>query len=284
MIVDTHVHFWDPARGDDILVVQRQPAMRHRFYPDDLLPHLRTHGIDRCVVMQSAPHQDETLHLMALTANLPWVHGIVGWADLQHDGLPQRLAALQAAGPLLGLRVMLNRVPEVSWIQRPEVVRGMRTLAAAGLSLDLIVEPAHLQSVHAALMQVPELRSIINHGATPPIHAGMLQPWADGIAALARDTSAWCKFSGLREVAGLHVETTALLPYAAHLVQCFGAKRLLFASNWPVCDLAGGYSAWWDGFHDLMRHLQLGAADRDSILAANALQAYRLAASHLSQP
>lgn len=276
MIIDTHVHFWDPARGDDILVVQRQAAMRQRYYPADLLPLLQAHGVQRCVVMQSAPHESETLHLMSLTAQLPWVHGVVGWADLENPALAERLAALQMAGLLLGLRVMLHRLPDVSWITRPAVVRGLRTLAAADLSLDLIVEPSHLGPVREALMQVPELRAVVNHAATPPIHSGMLQPWADGIAALARDTAAWCKFSALREVAGPRTDTAALLPYARHLLQCFGAQRLLFASNWPCCDLAGGYAAWWDSFHDLMKQLKVGATDCEAILGANALLAYRL--------
>jgi L-fuconolactonase len=276
MIVDAHVHFWDPTRGDDILIVQRQAAMRQRFYPADLLPLLQAHGVQRCVVMQSAPHETETLHLMTLTAQLPWVHGVVGWADLEAPALSERLRALQAAGPLLGLRVMLHRLADARWITRPTVARGMRKLAAAGLSLDLIVEPPHLEPVREALLQVPELRAIVNHGATPPIHSGMLQPWADGIATLARDTTAWCKFSGLREVAGPHTGTATLLPYARQLVQCFGTHRLLFASNWPCCDLAGGYAAWWDSFQDLMTRLKVGAADRDAILGINALQAYRL--------
>lgn len=103
------------------------------------------------------------------------MHGVVGWTELQHDTLAQRLVALRAAGPLLGLRVMLNRRPDVQWINRPAVVRGMRTPAAAGSSLDLNVEPAHQQSRRAALVQVPVLRAVVSHGATPPIHAAFLR-------------------------------------------------------------------------------------------------------------
>jgi len=281
MIIDSHVHFWDPARGDDILVVQRDASMRQRFAPADLFPWLLRHGVARCVVMQSAPHEDESRYLMELTADLPWVYGVVAWSDLESPELPQRLQALGVAGRLLGLRVMLHRLVDPDWIARPAVVRGLRTLADAALSLDMVTEPVHLDAVREALRKVPDLRAIVNHGATPPIHARAWQPWADGVAALASETRAFCKFSALPEFAlprtndGLET----LLPYAEHLVRCFGPERLLFASNWPCCDRAGDFGSWWTMFHALLDRLHVTADQRRAILGDNALRAYQVPAA-----
>lgn len=250
--------------------------MQRAFLPADLEPCLARHGINRCVVMQSAPHEDETLWLMQLTAGLPWVHGIVGWSDLESPLLPDRLRALQSAGPLLGLRVMLNRLDDSAWISRSEVLRGLRILAAEGLSLDLIAETRHLGSIREALLQVPQLRAVVNHGATPPIARGPMSSWIDGITALARDTQVWCKFSGLAEAALPLQAPEALLPAAEHLWHCFGPDRLLFASNWPVCDRARGFDAWWVQFHELLDHLCIDDSQRVAMLGGNAQQVYRL--------
>jgi L-fuconolactonase len=252
--------------------------MRRRFAPPDLLPLLKRHGVARCVVMQSAPHEDESRYLMDLTTDLSWVHGVVAWSDLESPDLPRRLQALGAAGRLLGLRVMLHRLDDPNWIARPTVVRGLRTLADAALSLDMVTEPVHLSAVRESLRQVPGLRAIVNHGATPPIHALAWQPWADGIAALASDTRAWCKFSAFPEFALPRTDAglETLSPYAEHLVRCFGPERLLFASNWPCCDRAGDFGSWWTLFHALLERLHVTAEQRLAMLGDNALRAYQV--------
>jgi len=275
MIIDSHVHFWDPARGDDILVVQRDASMRKRFFPDDLWPYLQRHGIARCVVMQSAQHEDETRHLLAITAGLAWIHGVIGWSDLESPAFPERLRALQEAGPVMGLRVMLHRLEDPAWITRPAVVEGLRTLAAAGLSLDLVMCTSHLPTVRHALMQVPDLRAIVNHGATPPIGSPEMPAWMEGISALARDTGAWCKFSALYDAALPMKNFADIVPSAEHLWRCFGAARLLFASNWPCCDRVAGFDACLADFHALMAHVQASPAQIDAILGDNALKVYR---------
>jgi L-fuconolactonase len=208
------------------------------------------------VVVQSAPATAETRYLLDIVRDLPWVYGVVGWIDLERDDVADVCAALRSTGPLVGVRVMLNRIADERWIARPAVRRGLEALAAADLSLDLLAEPRHIAYMRQALISVPDLRAIINHGATPPIAAGSLEPWASSLAELARDTSAWCKFSALREVAGADVSDARILPYARQILSAFGTRRLLWASNWPVCNLAGGFAAWWASAHALLDQLE----------------------------
>lgn len=276
MIIDSHVHFWDPARNDDILIVRRESAMRRCFYPQQLRPLLDAAGVARCVVIQSAPQVSETRHLLELVRGLDWIHGVVGWVDLERADVAHTLAELRAGGPLAGVRVMLHRLDDEHWIARAAVRRGLRTLAAAGLSLDLITEPRHIAAVREALVAVPELRAIVNHGATPPIATGAIEPWATALTQLARDTAAWCKLSGLREVAGTDPSDERVLPFAARMLGAFGPHRLLYASNWPVCDLAGSYATWWTSIHSILDRLGVRGADRDAIFGGNAERAYRI--------
>lgn len=275
MIIDSHVHFWDPARGDDILIVRRENAMRQRFYPTDLRPLLDAAGVQRCVVIQSAPQVAETRHLLDLVRGLDWIHGVVGWVDLEGDDVADTLAELRSGGPLAGVRVMLHRLDDERWINRPAVGRGLRALAAAGMSLDLITEPRHIAAVREALIAIPQLRAIINHGATPPIASGALEPWAGDLTHLANDTQAWCKFSGLREVAGPDPDDARILPYARHLLSAFGPRRLLYSSNWPVCDLAGGHAKWWSSAHAILDRLGVSSIDQEAIFGGNAEVAYQ---------
>ena len=51
-----------------------------------------------------------------------------------------------------------------------------------------------------------------------------------------------------------------IVPSAEHLWRCFGATRLLFASNWPCCDRVAGFDACVADFHALIAHVQASPA------------------------
>ena len=274
MIIDTHVHFWDPSRKDDILLLRREPSMVKRFYPDDLKPLLMSIKANRCIVIQSAPHPSETDNLIEITKDLDWIHGIVGWADLEASNISEILCQMKSKGPIVGVRVMLHRLKDNEWINRPSVEKGLSALIDADLSLDLITETRHITAVRKALIKFPNLRAIINHGATPPIAADEFEPWASELKKLSNQTTAWCKFSGLLEVSGKNNTESHILPYAKHLFQTFGPNRLLFASNWPACNLAGGYVNWWNSALSIFDILKVNSEDVKGIIGGNALKAY----------
>ena len=97
---------------------------------------------------------------------------------------------------------------------------------------------------------------------------------AGKIAALARETGAWCKLSGLVTEAGPDWQTDDLRPYVDHLLDSFGPDRLIWGSDWPVCTLASSYERWLEASETLL--CELSEAQRVAIFGRNAAQAYRL--------
>jgi L-fuconolactonase len=274
-IIDAHVHLWDAARGHDILVMRRNPGLRRLATPDDLAARLDAAGIDRAVVVQAAPQEAETRWLLGLAAAAPRVAGVVGWVDLRGRDVAGALAGLRTAH-LAGVRGMLHRVDDPGWIADPTTAPGLAALAASGLALDVTATPAHLDACRRAFAAMPGLRVVVDHGATPPIARRGFDDWAPGIAALARDTGVLCKLSGLVEEAAPAWTLDDLLPYARHLVDCFGPARLIAGSNWPVVELAGGHARWWRTLRDLLDRLGLSPAERAAVLGGNAAAFYRL--------
>jgi len=274
MTIDAHVHFWRPALGHDILIVRREPRLRRDYQPADLAPVMAEAGVARAIVVQSAPARAESEYQLALAADLPWIAGVVGWVNLAAADAGAQLDRLQRAGRLVGVPAMPHRIEDPDWIAGEPVHAGLVELARRGLSLDLIARPPHLEACRRALVRVPDLRVVVDHGGGPPIAARGREPWAGLIAALARQTGAFCKFSGLFEEATDDDGPDALLPYAAHLATCFGADRLVFASNWPVCEIAGGYARWHAAASDLARRLGLDPA---ALFETNARRLYGLA-------
>ena len=242
MRVDAHHHVWTLARGDYGWLTPDLPI--HRDYGlGDLRPLLD--DITATILVQAADTEAETRFLLATArASAGLVQGVVGWADFTAADAPDRIAAL-AADPLLkGLRPMLQNIEDSAWILRPEIQPALRAMQQAGLRLDLLVKPRHLSVLPELAQRQPDIPMIIDHGAKPDIARNGFAGWAAGITRLARETPWCCKFSGLVTEAAPGWTDETLRPYADHLLTEFGPARLIWGSDWPVVELAGGYARW----------------------------------------
>ena len=95
------------------------------------------------------------------------------------------------------------------------------------------------------------------------------------MSRLAERTEACCKLSGLVTEAGEGWALEDLRPYSAHVLDCFGPRRVMWGSDWPVCRLRTDYAGWLDAAKTLTAHLD--ERDRDSIFGDTARGFYRIA-------
>lgn len=269
MLVDAHHHVWRVARGDYGWLTPDLPICRD-YGLADLRPLLG--DVSATVLVQAAPTEAETTFLLDVARESGGlVRGVVGWTDLAAADAPQRIAALAREKLLKGLRPMVQDIVETEWILRPELQPAFVAMAAAGLRLDLLVQPRHLPLLPEFARRYPELAVVIDHAAKPDIAGGALQHWADGIAAIARATGWSCKFSGLVTEAGGDWTVERLRPFSDHLLAAFGPARLLWGSDWPVVNLAGDYARW----HAAARAL-VPARHHAAVFGANATRFYAL--------
>jgi L-fuconolactonase len=135
--------------------------------------------------------------------------------------------------------------PDPQWLARPEVRRGLKAVADAGLPYDLLVRPTQAAAGLDAVRALPELTFVLDHLGKPPIATAALSSaegaaWAAWIRELAAEPNVVCKLSGMVTEAHWETWTVAdLRPYAEVALEAFGPDRLMFGSDWPVCLLAG---------------------------------------------
>jgi L-fuconolactonase len=249
-LIDAHHHLWDLAvRDQDWIVGPRMAPIRRSFGPEDLRQVATAAGVVATVVVQTLPTPDETPELLALADADPLIGAVVGWVDLTAPSVADDLARLRE-GPggawLRGVRHGVQDEPDPDWLTRPDVLRGLRAVADAGLAYDLLTVPHQLPAALRAVRAVPAGRFVLDHCSKPPIASGALRPWADDVRALAAEPNVTCKLSGLvTEAVGPNrpdwtVED--LVPYADVVLAAFGPDRVMFGSDWPVCLLAGSYA------------------------------------------
>ena len=273
MIVDAHQHFWDPAAADYTFLTDELAPIRRAFGPDDLAPLLAEHGVGGTVVVQARSSLDETCSLLATAAAVPFVLGVVGWADLTDPGLATALAGL--GDELVGIRHQVHDEPDPRWLLRADVQRGLTTVGERGLVYDLLVRAAELPAAAEAARQNPGVSFVVDHLAKPPLREASTEAWAEGLTALAALPNVVCKLSGLvTEADWSSWRKDELVAVLRQVLDWFGPERCLFGSDWPVCLLAAGYGEVLDLVESAV--VELTAYERAAVLGGNAMRVYGL--------
>lgn len=280
--VDAHQHFWSLPRGDYGWLTPQSGTIYRDFGPRDLAPLLRAARIERTVLVQAAPTDAETDYLLDIAAATPCIAAVVGWVDLAARNAPDRLAVLAANRLLRGVRPMLQDLPDPAWILGEGLKPALATLVELGLRFDALVKPEHLRPLLTFLERNPDLAVAIDHGAKPPIRTRSLEAWARDIGVIARETSAYCKLSGLVTEAQADWRREDLDDCIWYLLDCFGSERIMWGSDWPVVELAGGYRRWHEAAQASLS--SISAAERERVFGANAARFYGFEESHGRMP
>ncbi|HQR12170.1 MAG TPA: amidohydrolase family protein [Casimicrobiaceae bacterium] len=274
-IVDAHHHVWTLARGDYGWLGPAQEAIYRDFTLAELAPMMEAAGVVATVLVQAAPTLAETRFLLKVANDSKGVvKGVVGWVDLSRADAIPTLTRLAREPLLKSVRPMLQDLPDPSWIVRADVGRALSALPRLGLRFDALVTPAQLPALLTMLERHPDLPVVIDHGAKPDIANGMWEPWASSMRAAAANPRVRCKLSGLATEAGPNWTIETLRPYVAHLLDCFGAQRLMWGSDWPVVNLSGSYQRWFAATRALLAGLT--PEERAAIMGGTARKFYGL--------
>jgi L-fuconolactonase len=271
-MIDAHQHFWRVARGDYGWLTPELGPIYRDFMPDDLAPILARHGVSGTILVQAAPTLAETRFMLDLARTTPFVKGVVGWVDFEAADAPAQIAALAADPLLVGLRPMVQDIADDGWLLRLSLRPALDAMAAHGLVFDALVLPRHLPRLARFISRYPDLAVVVDHGAKPLIREGVREPWASNLAEIAKAPHAMCKLSGLVTEAKSDWQPDTIAPYAEHILKSFGPHRVLFGSDWPVVNLAGGYDRWREAALSFLGGFD--AADRAAILGGNAQRLY----------
>ena len=276
MRIDAHQHFWSidkfqyPWMPED-----PSSVLRRNYLPENLRPILEANRFDGCVVVQANSLLDETWWLLELAAANDFVKGVVGWVDLTDPMLGHTLDELGKHPKFSGVRHIVHDEPDLRWLLRHDVIRGLRELTARDIPYDLLLRPPHLPLIPELADRAPGLRFVIDHIAKPLIKEGAMEPWARDLEAVAKIPGIHCKLSGMITEADFEHWTAAdLRPYIHHVFSLFTPDRLMFGSDWPVCLLAGTWKKVLAGFTQACGPLPVEI--REKILGETATAFYRL--------
>jgi predicted TIM-barrel fold metal-dependent hydrolase len=253
-IVDAHHHLWDLARNPyPWLEAEPEPdawvgditPIRRDYLVEEYVAEAAPCGVVKSVHVQAewdpADPVGETRWLQAVADEHGFPHAIVAAARLEDPRVDEVLEAHLAFANVRGIRQMLDRGEGPALLEDRRWVRGLTRLAAYGLSFDLQVNPDQLDSSARLAQRNPDVRFVLNHCGLPRERTPeALDLWRRGLRRLAEQPNVSAKVSGLGMFEHSWTMQT-IRPFLEEMLDAFGVKRCMFASNFPVDKLYSSY-------------------------------------------
>ncbi len=294
MKIDTHQHYWHYRAEDFPWISDAMPDLQQDWLPRQSLPAMKNCGVDAVVAVQARCGVQETDFLLALALQNPHMVGVVGWADLTAPALAEHLEAWSVQPAFCGLRHPLQDESDLARLVRdPAFNAGVHLLQRHRLTYDVLVFDHQLPTVAQFCARHEGHWLVLDHLGKPALHDWRRETaarWTEGLRALAAMPHVVCKLSGLvtetrwQAGAGVHaVDRQLIRDRFDQALEAFGPQRLMYGSDWPVCQLAAPYETVYQLAQDWAAS-RLSAPEQQAFWGGNAVRVYGLSGCGPDQP
>jgi L-fuconolactonase len=249
-IIDSHHHLWDAnVMQYSLLDGPLRPVKGN--YDISVFDAIATrNGIEASICVEAssagADGRAEIAWLLTQAGKSSVLSGIVMWAPLGsgHAGDYIDEVTGETGGLVKGVRRSFEFGPPEDLRSRGVEV-DVRAAGRRGLSVDLVLFEHALPQAFQLARECDGTRFVLDHVGKPRVDRGTREPWRKWMTAIGRLDNVVCKISGLAvEAHNPHWSVGDLRPFLDIARDCFGVERLMFGTDWPVCDLAGGVDRW----------------------------------------
>ena len=278
-VVDAHVHVFKA-------VSDRYPRAVHPLHPaereataEQLLAAMEAAGVDRAVLVGLSPHDE---YLAECVAERPETFAAVAIQDPDDFSLDS-LARRRGLG-IDGLRLFALGDPAVEDVEALPAFPLLADMAAHGTKLWYYAPLEQLPLLERVLEALPDLNVVLNHlgfcpgefsldGLGRPRFATSIPPDTLGtVAGLSRFAGVHVMYSGEYAFSQEGHPHDDLRPVVRTLLDAFGARRLLRATDWPWIADHPGYAETFALADRLVEGLDPG--ERAAIRGENALRLF----------
>lgn len=240
--IDAHQHFWDIESGRYTWPTPAEGPIYRTYTPVDLASELASAGVDATVLVQTVNTLEDTDAMLATADRHPFVGAVAGWVPLIDARAAEAALDARPHPRLRGIRHLIHHEPDPEWLLRDDVAEGLDVIARRGLAFEIVaVFPDHLRLVPIVADRHPDLTFVVDHLANPPFRSKGWSIWHDQLRRAAARPNVAAKLSGLDTAAGPGWTPAEIRPAVDAALEAFGADRLMFGSDWPVCRAVSTY-------------------------------------------
>ena len=276
-VIDSHQHFWDPSRGDYHWMPKDNPILNRKYEVKDLSEASGSIDLHKTILVQPAANKAETEYMLHIAESSDLVCGVVGWVNFEDKNQLNQLRIFSKHPKFIGVRPMIQDIPDENWVLNKNFDIFFKSIIDLDLSFDALGFPIHLENFYIIASKYPKLRFVIDHLMKPKIYNNKQEEfihWKKGMSKLSRLDNVYCKFSGMVTEACENWDEQDLKPYSDEILNLFTDKKIMWGSDWPVCNLRTNYLGWYNAAINLTNELSL--AEKQNIFYNNSINFYKL--------
>lgn len=242
------------------------------------------------------------------------LQGIVAWAPVDQPpsileewlDVAEKTAGSKTWKRVKGFRFLLQFIHDQEKFEKlvlgKDFVRNLQILGESGFSFDIGVDQRSggswqleavcraMKMAHEGLDKKRKVTFVVNHLCKPDFEASPEEfgRWKSAVEEMARFERTYMKLSGAfselpEGLSSTEIIAAKMRPWMEHVLKCFGPGRVMFGSDWPVCNVSGpkgeqSWLAWRDVIGAILDDRRYGHSpdDQARIWKETARQAYRL--------
>jgi len=145
---------------------------------------------------------------------------------------------------VVGFRRILHVMPDET--SESKIFRdNINKIGNAGKPFDMCFLSKQLSIALKLAKSCEKTQFVLNHCGVPNIAKEELDTWKKNIKLLSEIPNIVCKLSGLMAYCAPGTSSyDTIEPYVDHVLECFGPKRMVWGSDWPVVNLGRGLPEW----------------------------------------
>ncbi len=249
-IMDTHQHLWDfrrfqPPWLKDVPALNRSHTLADYRKAAAGLNIVKAIYMEVDVAVDQQQQEADYLIELCRSRKSSTVAAVVSGRPASPN-FAAYARQFQGSPYIKGIRQVLQ-VPECErgYCLQPAFVKSIQLLGDLGLSYDVCMRREELSDGAKLVDLCPKTRFVLDHCGNADAHAADQESWRRDITELAKRPNLICKVSGIiRTCKPGEDKARALEPIVRHVLDSFGWDRVVFGSDWPVCDLGGSLKEW----------------------------------------
>ena len=283
MLFDTHVHLIDRNRLSYPWLTD-VPALNKDASYADYVRQCRQLGIEQSLHMEvdvaenDMENESEFIKELMDSADSRvsghQLAGAIAACRPEQAEFPAYLERQMARPWIKGFRRVLHVVDDE--LSRSERFRSnISLLSDSGHVFDICARADQLPAMAELIDACPDVQFVLDHCGVPNVKDAALDPWRASISDIAQRPNVAGKISGVIAYGnGLDWCIDDIRPFVEHTFEAFGAERVVWGSDSPVCTLGGPLASWVAATRQLFAGVS--SSERAAFFYKNAKRIWRV--------
>jgi predicted TIM-barrel fold metal-dependent hydrolase len=228
LLIDSHVHVWKHDPAFPFAKEAKPPA--EDASAEMLLDLMKANGVSRTVIIQVIHYRWDNSYLASVLKRYPKTFHGVCRVNPEDPAAPDQLSKLTEQG-FRGVRLSPSANADGDWIKGPLMPPLWKRCADLKVPMTVLAPVTRMPELVPLIDKNPELTVVIDHMADSPL----AQPEKlDLLLDLARYPKVFVKISHMWSLSKQPYPFDDALTQVKRLHAKFGARRLMWGTDWPI--------------------------------------------------